>query len=91
LLSGRVLNKHQSPILTKFLGKRIRKNTFQENNLQDSDDEHNALEEGNSSDETECDSYDLQVLSSLHQANFKDFGERISAQTEAEVSGVFSC
>ena len=91
MLSGRVLNKHQSPILTKFLGKRIRNNTIQENDLQDSDDEHNALEEGNSSDETECDSYDLQELSSLHQANFNDFSERISAQTEAEVSGVFSC
>jgi hypothetical protein len=39
------------------------------------------LEKGNSSDETECDSYDLQVLSSLHQANFKDLSERISAQT----------
>ncbi len=91
MLSGRVLNKHQSPILTKFSGKRIRNNTFQENDLQDSDDEHNALEEGNSSDETESDSYDLQVLSFLHQANFKDFSERISAQTEAEVSGVFSC
>ncbi len=42
-------------------GQRIRKNIIQENDLQDSDDEHNALEEGNSSDETECDSYDLQV------------------------------
>ena len=61
MLSWRVLNKHQSPILTKFLGKRIRNNTIQENDLQDSDDEHNALEEGNSSDETKCDSYDLQV------------------------------
>ena len=84
MLSWRVLNKHQSPILTKFLGKRIRNNAIQENDLQDSDDEHNALEEGNSSDETKCDSYDLQVLSSLHQANFNDLSERISAQTEAE-------
>ncbi|KAK4009280.1 hypothetical protein OUZ56_018396 [Daphnia magna] len=64
-----------------LLGRRIRNNIIPENDFQDSDDDENPIEGDNLSDETESDSYDLQVLRSLHQASFKDFSERLSHQS----------
>ncbi|KAK4028127.1 hypothetical protein OUZ56_017305 [Daphnia magna] len=62
-------------------GQQITKNTFRDNDLEESDDEENPLDD-DSSDEI-FDSYDLQVLHSLHQVNFRDFSKRLSAQSVA--------
>ncbi|KAI9559509.1 hypothetical protein GHT06_013503 [Daphnia sinensis] len=50
-----------------LLHRRIRNNTIPENDFQDSDNDKNPIEGDNLSDETESDSYDLQMRSLLQQ------------------------
>jgi len=58
-------------------GKRLRNNLILDDELQDDEEDTPLVDYSSDGDEPEDDDHGLQVLKSLHQASFRDFGETV--------------